>query len=258
MVRAFKASLSQPGSLFFRLCGQQAALSSMTHSRSLGNVKEEFLTDLSHIPFAILALVSGWSRWIKALPPNQRENVAGWIWPVWFVLTGHCAHAVSRKVTDRSGTCLGKWRTRRCPAMNSDCSDLLLKGNSGITFSVVDEASVSRDSAGGLGMFNYPVRYFALRRLGRVAMPSLGSIDKGCSLGSIKTSLGLARVADRHRLPSNAVYSRITFPKPASESRNCGSGNVAQQHDFCHGVAMARSWSQWSVPEPDLVSAGIA
>jgi hypothetical protein len=50
--------------------------------------------------------------------------------------------------------------------MNSDCSDLFLKGNSGITFSVVDEASVSGDSAGGLGIFNHPRPLFRIETTG--------------------------------------------------------------------------------------------
>ena len=60
----------------------------LTHSHSLGNIKEEFLAELSHIPIAILAVVAGWSRWLELRVPHQSKRVLSWIWPVCFILIG--------------------------------------------------------------------------------------------------------------------------------------------------------------------------
>ena len=62
----------------------------LTHSHSLGNIKEEVLAELSHIPLAILAVTAGWSRWLELrLPPESRARYAmGRLWPVCFLLIG--------------------------------------------------------------------------------------------------------------------------------------------------------------------------
>jgi putative copper resistance protein D len=60
----------------------------MTHSHSLGNVREEFLAELSHVPLALLAVGAGWCRWLEIRLPRDRTQVVAWIWPVCFVLIG--------------------------------------------------------------------------------------------------------------------------------------------------------------------------
>jgi len=62
----------------------------LTHSHTLGNIKEEVLAELSHIPLAILAVVAGWSRWLELRLPseNPTRNAMGRIWPVCIVLIG--------------------------------------------------------------------------------------------------------------------------------------------------------------------------
>ena len=75
------------GLVFPLVCAAGGALL-LTHSHSLGNVKEEFLAELSHIPMAILAVAAGWSRWLEIRLPGERTRVAAWIWPVCFVLIG--------------------------------------------------------------------------------------------------------------------------------------------------------------------------
>jgi putative copper resistance protein D len=60
----------------------------MTHSHSLGNVKEEFLAELSHIPLALLAVLAGWSRWLEFRLPPHRVGNAMRVWTVCFVLIG--------------------------------------------------------------------------------------------------------------------------------------------------------------------------
>jgi copper resistance protein D len=60
----------------------------LTHSHSLGNVKEEFLAELSHLPLAILGIVAGWSRWLEIRLPQGYGRVLKWIWPICFLLIG--------------------------------------------------------------------------------------------------------------------------------------------------------------------------
>ena len=62
----------------------------LTHSHSLGNIKEEVLAELSHIPLAVLAVMAGWSRWLELrLPEENRSRLwAGRLWPVCILLIG--------------------------------------------------------------------------------------------------------------------------------------------------------------------------
>jgi putative copper resistance protein D len=62
----------------------------LTHSHSLGNIKEEVLAELSHAPLAILGVVVGWSRWLELRLPSEnkvRDRMA-WLWPTCLVLIG--------------------------------------------------------------------------------------------------------------------------------------------------------------------------
>jgi putative copper resistance protein D len=62
----------------------------LTHSHSLGNIKEEVLAELSHIPLAILAVMAGWSRWLELRLPAE-NHARAWLaklWPVCVSLIG--------------------------------------------------------------------------------------------------------------------------------------------------------------------------
>ncbi|HYZ84665.1 MAG TPA: CopD family protein [Bryobacteraceae bacterium] len=86
-VQTHRLAPQRAGLVFPFVCSIGGALL-MTHSHSLGNVKEEFLAELSHIPLALLAVVAGWSRWLEIRLPGERTRLAAWIWPVCFVLIG--------------------------------------------------------------------------------------------------------------------------------------------------------------------------
>jgi copper resistance protein D len=62
----------------------------LTHSHSLGNIKEEVLAELSHAPLAVLGVTAAWSRWLELrLPAENRARFAmAGIWPVCFLLIG--------------------------------------------------------------------------------------------------------------------------------------------------------------------------
>jgi putative copper resistance protein D len=74
------------GLVFPMVCAVGGALL-LTHSHSLGNVKEEFLAELSHIPLAIFAVLAGWARWLEIRLP-EKSRAFGHIWPVCFTLIG--------------------------------------------------------------------------------------------------------------------------------------------------------------------------
>jgi putative copper resistance protein D len=76
--------------LVFPLLVAVAGALLLTHSHSLGNIKEEVLAELSHAPIAVLGIVAGWSRWLELRLPseNKMRDRIGWIWPACFVLIG--------------------------------------------------------------------------------------------------------------------------------------------------------------------------
>jgi putative copper resistance protein D len=75
------------GLVFPFVCAAGGALL-LTHSHSLGNIKEEFLAELSHLPLAILGVMAGWFRWLEIRLPADRTRLFARIWPVCFALVG--------------------------------------------------------------------------------------------------------------------------------------------------------------------------
>ena len=86
-VRTGRISDKPGGFVFPLVCAVGGALL-LSHSHSLGNVKEAFLAELSHTPLAILAVMAGWSRWLEIRLTQDRTSILAWIWPVCFVLIG--------------------------------------------------------------------------------------------------------------------------------------------------------------------------
>lgn len=60
----------------------------LTHSHALANVKEELLIEFTHTPLAILGVASAWARWLEIRLDRPGSRIAGWIWPICFVLIG--------------------------------------------------------------------------------------------------------------------------------------------------------------------------
>ena len=60
----------------------------LTHSHSIANVKEVLLQEMTHMPLAIFAIWSGWTRWLELrLEDGRAKAIAGWLWPTFFCLT---------------------------------------------------------------------------------------------------------------------------------------------------------------------------
>jgi len=75
-----------PALVFPLLCSLGGALL-MTHTHSLGNIKEELLAEMSHTPIAIAGLCAGWARWLELRLPDKAP-VLGYIWPVSLTIAG--------------------------------------------------------------------------------------------------------------------------------------------------------------------------
>jgi len=60
----------------------------LTHSHAIANVKEQLLIELTHTPLALAGITAGWARWLEIRADGRVARVAGWVWPVCFMLVG--------------------------------------------------------------------------------------------------------------------------------------------------------------------------
>jgi putative copper resistance protein D len=86
-VRNARLPAGAGGLVFPLVCALGGALL-LTHSHSLGNLREEFLAELSHTPLAVLAVIAGWSRWLELRLTPHSGRMLGHVWPVCFILIG--------------------------------------------------------------------------------------------------------------------------------------------------------------------------
>jgi putative copper resistance protein D len=64
--------------VFPLLCAAGGALL-LTHSHAMGDLKDEFLAEVSHAPLGVLGAFAGWARWLEVRLP-QAGPAPGWIW----------------------------------------------------------------------------------------------------------------------------------------------------------------------------------
>jgi len=60
----------------------------LTHSHAIANVKEQLLIELSHTPLALFGMAAGWARWLELRLIGRGARLAGWTWPICFILVG--------------------------------------------------------------------------------------------------------------------------------------------------------------------------
>ncbi len=60
----------------------------LMHSHNISDVQVQFLTEMTHIPLAILAVASAWARWLELRLPAPDNRIPGLVWPVCYVLVG--------------------------------------------------------------------------------------------------------------------------------------------------------------------------
>ena len=59
------------------MCALGAAVL-LTHNHAPGDVKEDLLASLSHMPIALLGATAGWARWLELrLPSGRASRIAG-------------------------------------------------------------------------------------------------------------------------------------------------------------------------------------
>lgn len=73
--------------VFPAVCALGGALL-LTHNHTLGNIKEELLTEISHTAIALCAVFAGWSRWLELRATGRGKRIATWVWPVCLVCIG--------------------------------------------------------------------------------------------------------------------------------------------------------------------------
>jgi copper resistance protein D len=50
-------------------------------------VKELLLQETTHMPPAVFAIRSGWTRWLELRLDGSARVISGWLWPTFFCLT---------------------------------------------------------------------------------------------------------------------------------------------------------------------------
>jgi copper resistance protein D len=74
--------------LVFPILTAASGVALLTHSHAIANVKEQLLIEISHTPLALAGIAGGWARWLELRldPPGSR--IAGWVWPLCFLVVG--------------------------------------------------------------------------------------------------------------------------------------------------------------------------
>jgi putative copper resistance protein D len=75
-------------SLVFPLITAAGGALLLTHSHAIANVKDQLLIELTHTPLALAGISAGWARWLEIRLPGRGGRIAGWVWPLCFVLVG--------------------------------------------------------------------------------------------------------------------------------------------------------------------------
>jgi putative copper resistance protein D len=86
MVRTARLPRRPWAFVFPLLCATGGGLL-LTHSHAMFNLKDEFLTEVTHAPLGIFGALAGWGRWIELRLPGA-ERAAGWTWTVCLLAVG--------------------------------------------------------------------------------------------------------------------------------------------------------------------------
>jgi copper resistance protein D len=87
LVRTDRVRVHGAALVFPLLCAVGGGLL-LTHSHAGLNLKQEYLIEITHVPLGVLAMITGWSRWLELRLPAPSGRLAGRIWPVAFTLIG--------------------------------------------------------------------------------------------------------------------------------------------------------------------------
>jgi putative copper resistance protein D len=85
-VRTGRLAVRPWGYVFPLLCAVGGGLL-LTHSHAMFNLKQEFLTEVTHAPIGIFGAFAGWGRWLELRLPESAPR-AGWLWTLCFTAVG--------------------------------------------------------------------------------------------------------------------------------------------------------------------------
>jgi putative copper resistance protein D len=85
-VRTGRLALRPWAYVFPLLCAVGGGLL-LTHSHAMFNLKQEFLTEVTHVPIGLLGAFAGWGRWLELRSPDG-SRPAGWVWTLCFTAVG--------------------------------------------------------------------------------------------------------------------------------------------------------------------------
>jgi putative copper resistance protein D len=85
-VRTGRLAVRPWGYVFPLLCAVGGGLL-LTHSHAMFNLKEEFLTEVTHAPLGIFGAFAGWARWVEVRLPEAGRG-PGWISTACFLAVG--------------------------------------------------------------------------------------------------------------------------------------------------------------------------
>jgi copper resistance protein D len=86
MVRTHRLPLRPWGYVFPLLCAVGGGLL-LTHSHAMFNLKDEFLTEVTHTPLGLLGAFAGWGRWLELRLPDA-GRAPGWLWTACLTAVG--------------------------------------------------------------------------------------------------------------------------------------------------------------------------
>ena len=79
---------SERAALVFPLLVAVGGAMLLTHNHQISNVKDQMLIELTHTPLALAGVAAGWARWLELRLPGRGGRIAGYVWPVCFMLIG--------------------------------------------------------------------------------------------------------------------------------------------------------------------------
>ncbi len=79
---------SAKAALVFPLLTAAGGALLLTHSHAIANVKDQLLIELTHTPLALAGIGAGWARWLELRLTGRGARIAGWVWPVCFLVCG--------------------------------------------------------------------------------------------------------------------------------------------------------------------------
>jgi putative copper resistance protein D len=73
--------------MFPMICAVGGALL-LAHNHQIGDVRERYLVEFTHLPMGLFGILAGWGRWLELRGDAEVKRWAGWFWPVCLMIVG--------------------------------------------------------------------------------------------------------------------------------------------------------------------------